>query len=838
LKLKIKITSIKQLYAIFITVSLILSAIASYYILKTNLPYYFRLDEKRFTKFGTEIFFYIDLNNDGISDKIEFTYMDKPLNDHIIVFKNGTYLIDQFNTFGRSDPDWIYAEDYNGDGYKEVFMFFKATDSLFLSVIDVKAKDYILNRQFLLSKPDSAKGNFWDVYLHPYGLLKTNHTLTKKFIFTVKTGYAIYPRGVYAFDMEKRRIVNKFESGADLQDLKFYDLNNDGRTEIILSTQAPANMKKKTGIHDHVKWLIVLDDNLKPFFKPVPLGSSAGAEYSIPVKNGKTNNILVFYQQYSDSARIMNALLFNFKGEKIDSFKNFPKQLHRPIKIKEEDKEIIYTSDLDGNLYKMDTKLKILKTTKTTDNHLIFNKKVKLPSFENNFLIAGNSITKKLYLISNSLNIMAEYTFPELFVTNRNAITIKLNGKNKPPQLAVSNLKNNYLFTVKKNKIYSLLPLISMGMFLGFFTLFVAAHRVNSYLSTYITYFGHSLQRSNNGIIILNHSGKIFFMNENSKKYLDVNTDVRKKESYKSVFGNLPRLLHLTEVALKTKNKTEGDISFSTGTKEFKGDVNITPFTSFIGFTYAYLLEIRDYTQPLLGDRGKVWTSTVQRIAHEIKTPLSSIGLNLKTLQLRLNEENINGKDKYESDIMLMKTEISRIKELVNSFLKFTNLNETKKQFLNINELLYKSLKNFASYTSRGVNVEWNLDEDCKTVQGDEKQLIQLFHLIIENAIDAMNGVGKLEIASKCYKNGNVNEKYKPNGDFSTLVEIGIKDSGPGIMNDIKDRVFEPYFTTKKDGTGMGLALAKKIVEDHGGIIEIESSAETGTTVKVTLKGE
>jgi len=84
-------------------------------------------------------------------------------------------------------------------------------------------------------------------------------------------------------------------------------------------------------------------------------------------------------------------------------------------------------------------------------------------------------------------------------------------------------------------------------------------------------------------------------------------------------------------------------------------------------------------------------------------------------------------------------------------------IDKPKLQIINIDDILSESLLQFASYTSRGVKIEWNLNENCKNIRGDKNQLIQLFLLIIENAIDAMNRVGTIEILSKCYnKNGLV----------------------------------------------------------------------------------
>ena len=97
-------------------------------------------------------------------------------------------------------------------------------------------------------------------------------------------------------------------------------------------------------------------------------------------------------------------------------------------------------------------------------------------------------------------------------------------------------------------------------------------------------------------------------------------------------------------------------------------------------------------------------------------------------------------------------------------------------------------------------------------------------HIVIENSIDALKGKGLIKIS--------VNMAQYLNNVYQDFVEIEIADSGTGIDAKIKDKIFEPYFTTKKDGTGMGLAIARKIIEDHNGEISIYSKDGFGTVVR------
>ena len=316
-----KIKSAKQIYFIFAIISLLIAGIVTLFIKYNNLPYYFRIDEKKSRSSNKGVYIYKDLNDNGKSEKIIFNYMRKPLNDDIIVYKDNNVIIDQFNTFAHSDPLWIYTEDYNNDGYDEIFMFSQLDDSLFLSVADLKTDEYILQHQLIMSKPDSAITAItktWDIQVLPSKLLKLTKDSSPQLIFIINTGYAIYPRGVYAYDIKKKKITEKYEIGAGIEELQFSDLNSDRGNAIILTTNAPRNMRKETGIHDHAKWLIVLNKHLNPIFKPVSLGSFSGTINPFIVNSDSTKNILVFYQEYLDSMKVLINILFNSKGEKLN----------------------------------------------------------------------------------------------------------------------------------------------------------------------------------------------------------------------------------------------------------------------------------------------------------------------------------------------------------------------------------------------------------------------------------------------------------------------------------------------------------------------------------------
>lgn len=152
--------------------------------------------------------------------------------------------------------------------------------------------------------------------------------------------------------------------------------------------------------------------------------------------------------------------------------------------------------------------------------------------------------------------------------------------------------------------------------------------------------------------------------------------------------------------------------------------------------------------------------------------------------------------------------------------MKFANLSNPLSTRTNLKDLVDQSQSKFSNYISKGINFEINLDDDIYVIV-DPFQIVEVFQVLIENAIDATEGKGEIKI------NAKIDEQY---------AFISIKDNGTGIDSNLIDQIFQPYMTTKEEGTGMGLAIAEKIIRDHGGYLKVNSKKNIGTEFIFNLK--
>jgi two-component system, sporulation sensor kinase A len=248
-------------------------------------------------------------------------------------------------------------------------------------------------------------------------------------------------------------------------------------------------------------------------------------------------------------------------------------------------------------------------------------------------------------------------------------------------------------------------------------------------------------------------------------------------------------------------------------------DVNVTTFPilfneEVVG-SYVVLKDISHYKRErqLLSEKQAVAGQLAAGIAHEIRNPITAIK---GFLQLMVGE--YKGETMY---LNIVESEIARIEVILKELMVLATPIKKKYEKLTIRLLLEQVLALMESQVLlNNIQVEkrYNLKEE--SIFGDENQLKQVFINYIKNAIEAMPDGGKLVVEGSMYANENV--------------QIRIIDKGCGIPADIIDRISEPFYTTKENGTGLGMPVSYQIIEEHKGKINIKSSTD-GTCIEVNL---
>ncbi len=210
-------------------------------------------------------------------------------------------------------------------------------------------------------------------------------------------------------------------------------------------------------------------------------------------------------------------------------------------------------------------------------------------------------------------------------------------------------------------------------------------------------------------------------------------------------------------------------------------------------------------------------------IAHELNNPLGTVSLRIEGLLARTPAD-----DPRHKSLEVVEQEVERMAGLVANLLNFSRAGREQVSTVDVCEEVTKTLDLIGHYLrKRRVRAEPEFAAGVAPIHADRQHLRQVLLNLFTNAIDAMPDGGRLVPRVKA---GEL-----PDGRPAIVIEI--TDTGVGIPTELLDRVFEPFFTTKEEGkgTGLGLAICKRIVNQHQGTLEIESRANAGTTIRITL---
>ncbi|ANH70002.1 ATP-binding protein [Mitsuaria sp. 7] len=235
----------------------------------------------------------------------------------------------------------------------------------------------------------------------------------------------------------------------------------------------------------------------------------------------------------------------------------------------------------------------------------------------------------------------------------------------------------------------------------------------------------------------------------------------------------------------------------------------------------ARLLVFDDISEVVSAQRSAAWSEVARRLAHEIKNPLTPIQLSAERLQFKL-ESKLEGNDQamLVRSVGTIVNQVQAMKQLVNEFRDYARLPAAKLLPLDLNGLVAEVLTLYAEAQEAG-QLRADLATDPPLMMGDAPQLRQVIHNLVQNALDAVSHQPDGHVTVRTQK------ALTEAGELRAL-RLVIIDNGPGFAENVLKRAFEPYVTTKTKGTGLGLAVVKKIADEHGARIRLVNLPAAG----------
>ena len=355
------------------------------------------------------------------------------------------------------------------------------------------------------------------------------------------------------------------------------------------------------------------------------------------------------------------------------------------------------------------------------------------------------------------------------------------------------------------------------------------------------------IQNLDSGLLTIDLQGKINFFNRTAEKILDLNGEGSKGIS---IYGLFPRINELIEEVKKKGQDSPSDYQrYETlfinheGKKVHLG-FSISPLPNPDGSLIGHTLIFQDITkfkemeeQMKRIDKMAAVGLLAAGMAHEIRNPLASLS---GSIQMLKSELVLDDSQQHLMEITLRESE--RLNALITDFLLFAQPPQTNKRPWEIAKLIEETIDLFMHSPSfhDGIQIIRPKPRETLKLRIDPDQMKQVFWNLLVNAAQAMSNGGEISIhlEKRMEAFGEKNLPWSAPSKGKEWVKISITDSGNGIPPQEKEKIFEPFFTTKEGGTGLGLSIVHKIIENHNGVVKVESEVGRGSTFTILLPDE
>ncbi|MDD9301501.1 MAG: PAS domain-containing protein [Desulfobacter sp.] len=323
------------------------------------------------------------------------------------------------------------------------------------------------------------------------------------------------------------------------------------------------------------------------------------------------------------------------------------------------------------------------------------------------------------------------------------------------------------------------------------------------------------------GVISIDKVGIITTINKAAESMLAVNSlDILGKSFRQILKGEyLPMAEKIYAQAAQGAQHIEVPISASVAGTPKHFSLHYSTLKDDVGHNLGAVLVFDDVTELEKAQRMVAWREVARRIAHEVKNPLTPIKLSAQRLKRKYGKEINDTIFTGCADTIVEHVDL--IRNLVNQFSTFAKFPDTNMAAARINNIIMETIALYREGLEQ-VDIQTNFGDNIPTLKLDHQHMKQAFINLVDNAVYAMNKNGTIVI----------DLSYEP---ILKIVRVEIADSGKGISDKEKTKLFEPYFSTKKSGMGLGLAIVNSIVSDHNGVIRVQDNQPKGAKFIIEL---
>ena len=712
--------------------------------------------------------------------------LNRDSSDELLVYDRDNYVVVRDQQLLVSSASRRFTADTRRSGppfaVNETLMWVPRirNDSLFLNPL------WQGREMFCFTVPTPRPGDYWDGSISELAVRDLDDDGASELVILVQAGFALWPRGVATFDLKTGQRRWFFETGPNPQGLVLRDVDGDGMVEVIFGSVAPGNGHEVPGSDDSQTYLFCLrHDGSTLWQRQVGLyGQTASTEWfggrllvheqGHPVEHAEPDSIFVvdpLTGAFEDSAQLGN--------------------FGRGVVLVGDSSIISAATDDTVRVY--DTSLNVVRAWPL---HASGATGICLGSFtaQGRTELAVTTTKGNVRLYDLSMRLLAESD------PVRTTYMRPLANKGRS-RLLVEAYQDKQTFW----RLYEFdpLPLLKRPV-----TLWIALAGIGLLLVAFLAVLAGVRYRQTRdmravvrsltgqaGVVEIDRRGRLRRANQKGRELL-----VAAGASEDDPFSG--SLVPLGSPTGSAGTARELPLSLPTGQTIIVRATSVKTGT---------LLTLEDISAVEYMKRVTSWAPVAQRLAHDIKNPLSTIRLKAQQME----EDGV-------ADARTIREEVDRLSKMADGFARLANFEPLKLEPREINTLVRHVVEEQGLSLRPGLAVKLNLQSDLPRLNLDEEQLARALASLVTNAVDAMPGEGTLTIRTRTVNDG-------------THVALEVADTGPGIPEECRAKLFQPFFTRKHGGTGLGLTIARKVVQDHGGIIEVESELGKGSTFTLVL---
>ncbi len=792
---------------------------------KAPFPAY-TFEEMEIRKPDSRMLFWLygDLNGDN-RDEMIYATASLPGMSHLMINDYNLKPISQIN----SQFPFRTAKILKHPGTGQSWLFYSYNDSrkvylnaaLYEWVEPLKRSDYsfepILRDDPWMDNPSIE----WYAMIDPLEIVDLDQDGRYELVCRAVDSYTANPRGVVVYDLETKAIKWQLSLTTNPSSVICRDFTGNGRLELLISTEAVKNTREsRNGIDDSNGWLLLVDADGEILHTEFVF-EGYGRIY-LAAREGETG-IYKLESTWGNSEHVNSVEKISWREGKFHTLQRFEAKSNlnriQDYFLRElEDGQIrLFVPSRNHGLIILDEDLNEIEHEFVENVFAVYAWGKASGRAEQDVLVQTEDGV--FYLLDLDGRILA--SMPSPFPDEQRSMG-RFFATGKSDKLSVT------IISPMQIRIYQIRHLSIVNTFIGYIRHFrklvnVVVILIVVLLSVYLyqlrAFYTHAQNYWQCGLIQMLNERRIIKMNHYVKLLIGTLELDETSRRLDIIFPDLYKHLLAFKRGLNVPYRTKVEFGTPSGVQYF--DLVVLKSHGLLCRYLLILNPVCELTKEL--DEKLAWAELARRLSHHVRRHIANILLALGPLEKDLKEESTN-----REYLDLLKTEINQIKTFTHSFQRFTELKDYQ---LKAQDLI-PSLEHVLSRITIPRNVMLERDWTLKSIHAhiEPIRFEEALTNLITNALDAMPEGGTLQISVREFPLHEVNHEGR-----SVLIEI--EDTGCGIPEKYRDEIWQPFFTTKQSGTGIGLPESRKIIESMHGTIEFQSEVGVGTIVSIWLKG-